>query len=71
MAQRKPLRPAKPVQKARTVERMPQRSEIVSGDESKGLKPIAASQKRNRTMQPATPRIRKPPKTDWQPGKPA
>jgi hypothetical protein len=33
--------------------RLPQRSETVAGDESKGTKPIAAAQKKNPTMQPA------------------
>jgi hypothetical protein len=32
--------------------RLPQRSEEVSGNEAKGLKPIAASQKKNKTLQP-------------------
>jgi hypothetical protein len=32
--------------------RMPQRSDVVAGNEAKGLKPIAAAQKKNRTMQP-------------------
>jgi hypothetical protein len=38
--------------------RLPQRSEVVAGDEAKGMKPIAAAQKKNRTMRPA--RDRKP-----------
>jgi hypothetical protein len=35
--------------------RLPQRSDVVSGKETKVSTPIAAAQKENRTMQPATP----------------
>jgi hypothetical protein len=45
---------------AKQIVRLPQRSEEVTGDEKKGMNPIAAAQKRNPTMHPAGPKKPKP-----------